>query len=248
MPSLSTSRCVTRRTRRGAIARHQHALVRACRSTSAGRIRLGVRQVEHDHVGLDVGRVDDARRGIGDAGREPLRVLVVLGEPLEVVAAGRSGPRRRAPRPDASRRRAGAGCHGPASAIAASFMTTTDPTGAPRPLLRQTDIVSNSAPYPSSPTPVATWAFQIRAPSQCSAGRVRCGQGAQRSSSVERIDRPAAAVVGLLDRDRRRSVRRGSPASAAAARATSGVSRPRSTTMRAGLDAAVRRERRRPRS
>src|SRR5947199_4085306 len=46
---------------------------------------------------------------------------------------------------------------------------TSEPTGAPSPLDRHTDSVSNSRPYRSSGTPSATEACQIRAPSQCSA-------------------------------------------------------------------------------
>src|SRR5664280_1900362 len=56
-----------------------------------------------------------------------------------------------------------------ASATAAALATTTEPTGAPSPLDRHTDRVSNSSPYAESCTPLATLAFQIRAPSQCSA-------------------------------------------------------------------------------
>ena len=43
----------------------------------------------------------------------------------------------------------------------------SEPIGAPRPLDRHTDRTSATAPYSRSGVPVATWAFQIRAPSRC---------------------------------------------------------------------------------
>jgi len=51
------------------------------------------------------------------------------------------------------------------SSIASRLPTTSEPTGAPSPLDRQTAITSATAPYSRSGVPVATWAFQIRAPS-----------------------------------------------------------------------------------
>ena len=56
-----------------------------------------------------------------------------------------------------------------ASAARASSVTTTEPTGAPSPFERQTERVSNCAPYDDRGVPVATAAFQMRAPSQCRA-------------------------------------------------------------------------------
>ncbi len=54
-----------------------------------------------------------------------------------------------------------------ASAIASLLPTMSEPTGAPRPLDRQTASTSATAPYSRSGVPVATWAFQMRAPSMC---------------------------------------------------------------------------------
>ena len=79
--------------------------------------------------------------------------------------------------------------------------TTSEPTGAPSPLDRHTETVSNSRPYASSGTPSATCACQIRAPSQCRTGRRRRDR-AQRLQRGQRDHPAAAAVVGLLDRDR----------------------------------------------
>ena len=44
-----------------------------------------------------------------------------------------------------------------------------EPTGAPKPLEKQTEIVSKYFPYSANETPDATWAFQMRAPSKCKA-------------------------------------------------------------------------------
>ena len=44
-----------------------------------------------------------------------------------------------------------------------------DPTGAPKPFDKHTEIVSKYFPYSAKPTPDATCAFQMRAPSKCSA-------------------------------------------------------------------------------
>ena len=98
--------------------------------------------------------------------RKQLRVLVILSQPRQVmiqayVPAAASTPACRMPPP--SLRRTIRAC-----AARSPEVTTSDPTGAPRPFERQTDSVSNSAPYRVSGTPVATAAFQIRAPSQCS--------------------------------------------------------------------------------
>ena len=54
-----------------------------------------------------------------------------------------------------------------ASATRALVESISEPIGAPKPLERQTLIVSKCFPYSSSDTPDATWAFQMRAPSKC---------------------------------------------------------------------------------
>ena len=59
--------------------------------------------------------------------------------------------------------------HTRAGRCARTTPTSTEPTGAPRPLDRQTDTVSATAPYSVSGTPSATCAFQSRAPSRCTA-------------------------------------------------------------------------------
>ena len=50
--------------------------------------------------------------------------------------------------------------------IRSRVVATSDPAGAPRPLLRQTETVSAFAHHCCSGIPVATCAFQIRAPSR----------------------------------------------------------------------------------
>ena len=56
-----------------------------------------------------------------------------------------------------------------ASVTAASEPTIIEPTGAPRPLEKHTHRTSAIAPYAVSGVPLATWAFQMRAPSRCTA-------------------------------------------------------------------------------
>ena len=56
-----------------------------------------------------------------------------------------------------------------ASATWSAEPIISEPIGAPSPFDRQTAIVSATAPYDASGVPVATWAFQIRAPSTCTA-------------------------------------------------------------------------------
>ena len=79
---------------------------------------------------------------------------------------GRAGRRRPGCRPDACRRPSA--CAGPAPRRSPPLEpTTSEPTGAPSPFDRHTDSTSAHAPYDASGTPVATWAFQSRAPSRC---------------------------------------------------------------------------------
>ena len=52
-----------------------------------------------------------------------------------------------------------------ASATWSAEPSIAEPIGAPRPLEKQTAIVSATAPYDANGVPVATWAFQMRAPS-----------------------------------------------------------------------------------
>ena len=54
----------------------------------------------------------------------------------------------------------------------------------------------------SSGVPVATWAFQIRAPSTCTPMPRSSAKRRTRLHVLERRDRAAAEVVGVLDRDR----------------------------------------------
>ena len=54
-----------------------------------------------------------------------------------------------------------------ASATRSFVESMTEPIGAPRPLERQTLMVSKCFPYSENETPDATWAFQMRAPSRC---------------------------------------------------------------------------------
>ena len=89
-----------------------------------------------------------------------------------------------------------------ASAMASEVPTISEPTGAPRPFDRHTDITSAQAPYDANGTPVATWAFHIRAPSRWTPMPDRGGVRAKRLEVLEREHRAAREVVGVLDRDR----------------------------------------------
>ena len=94
--------------------------------------------VQHDHVGLDRRRVDAEPLG------QQLRVLVVLAEPRQVVVEGVLTAAARTPTcrmPPPSRLR-----HSRAVAIRSAEATSTEPTGVPRPLEKQTDAVSASRP------------------------------------------------------------------------------------------------------
>ena len=85
--------------------------------------------------------------------------------------ARRGGPRRAvrprpAPRPDASRPPSACGARGPPRS-ARRVPTNSEPIGAPSPFERHTARASVAAAYSASGVPVATCAFQIRAPSMC---------------------------------------------------------------------------------
>ena len=88
MPARSTSRCVTARTRPSGVPLSSTPRARHPRPRTLGR-------AEDDDVGL--GR-DDLEAELGEALRQHARVLVVVGEPLDVVvervqAAGGHDPR-----------------------------------------------------------------------------------------------------------------------------------------------------------
>ena len=131
------------------------------------------RAVDHDDVGVDRGRVDAARLG------EQPGVRVVVGEPLDVVVE-RVQPGRGedadlphpaahplAPDPGLGDRRRRCPTHQRADRRA-------EPLG-------QADRQHvGTAPYSASGMPVATWAFQIRAPSRCTPTPALVGELAQR--------------------------------------------------------------------
>ncbi len=147
------SRCVTRRTARGPTGETSTPASRAP-ATKAGRV---VALDDHD-VGVDGLGVDAA--GLG---QEP-GVGVVVGEPLDVVVERVEPGRGQDPdlaHPAAHPLATDAGLgHG---------LRRADHERADRcaqPLGRHTDITSTHAPYDASGTPVATCAFQSRAPSR----------------------------------------------------------------------------------
>ncbi len=140
----------------------------------------GRRRRPRPAAGRARGRRPAARRG-GRARAARRRPGCRPGACRRPSACARSGPRR-------SRRR----CR-----------PCSEPTGAPSPLDRQTASTSAIAPYSASGTPVATWAFQIRAPSMWTRAPTPVGELAQVAQVRDRQHRAAGEVVGVLDRDRR---------------------------------------------
>ena len=121
----STSRCRTSRTRGVLTWRHQHAL-RLGRLGDHRRVHV----VQHDHVGLDRRRVDPEPLG------QQLGVLVVLPEPRQVVVQRvqtGGGEHADLAHPPPSRLR-----QSRAVAMRSAEQTSTEPTGVPRPLEKQT--------------------------------------------------------------------------------------------------------------
>ena len=124
--------------------------------------------------------------------------------------AARRGGRARGARPRRARRpgacRRPSACDVPAPRRPGRpSPASAEPIGAPSPLEKQTAIVSATAPYDDSGVPVATWAFQMRAPSTWTAAPEPVGQRPQLLEVGQRQHRPAGEVVGVLDRDRRRA-------------------------------------------
>ena len=80
---------------------------------------------------------------------------------------------------------------------------TTDPTGAPSPLERQNVTESACAATSFAGTPIATHALKSRAPSRWTASPCSCRDPADLLERLERVDRPAAPVVGGFQADER---------------------------------------------
>ena len=78
---------------------------------------------------------------------------------------------------------------------------TSEPTGAPSPFDRQHETVSNGAAHCAAGIPLASTAFQMRAPSRCRRRPRARAASADRAQLLEREDPPAAAVVRVLDAD-----------------------------------------------
>ena len=117
-------------------------------------------------------------------------------------ARARRGPRRRRSPPGASRRRSGASRPARAPSARASRRSRA-PSGQPSPFERQSVTVSKSRPISAAGTPSATDAFAIRAPSRWTARPSSRAARRRRRQLVERPDRAARAVVGVLEREHR---------------------------------------------
>ena len=81
-----------------------------------------------------------------------------------------------------------------ASSTASREPTISEPTGAPSPLDRQTERTDAMAPYSASGTPVATCAFQIRAPSRCTPAPTPVAQARRSWSSSSGSTAPPAKL------------------------------------------------------
>ncbi len=135
------------------------------------------------------------------ASRQQPGVRVVVGQPLDVVVEGvQPGGREDADLPHPAAHplapdpRLGDGVG--ASRPPASRPARRAPWTGRRPARRRT------APYSASGTPVATWAFQIRAPSRWIRDADLVGPRRAAPQVRERQHRAAGEVVGVLDRDR----------------------------------------------
>ena len=128
---------------------------------------------------------------------QPAGVCVVVGEPVDVVSQGVQ----RARGDDAGL------AHAAAEELAVSAReamnsaepTTADPTGAPRPFEKQTEAESTGAATSAGLRPLATAAFQIRAPSRCT--RMPCAWAKSASSArpLGREHAPARLADRVLE-------------------------------------------------
>ena len=142
LPSAAvTSRWVTARTIRGPRADTVTFCFAACRRHGRGRVRPGVD--DHD-VGLHARRVHRRRGPLRHRRRERAGPGMIIGQPDQLMIERVAGRRRPACRPGANRRRVACGAPGPGRFSA--VLTSIEPTGAPRPLEKQTLTVSNSEP------------------------------------------------------------------------------------------------------
>ena len=111
------------------------------------RVYAAVSKLEHHDVGLDPTGIELDARNSGQALRQPARVPMVLGQPLDVVLEG-ADPRPRRCRPAASRRPSAASSAKPPRSARATPANTA-PTGAPSPL-REVDPGGVEALLPSA--------------------------------------------------------------------------------------------------
>ena len=83
--------------------------------------------------------------------------------------------------------------------IRSRVVATRDPAGAPSPLLRHTDTVSALSHHFCSAIPVATCAFQMRAPSRCTARPAPCATSATVSicASGQMVPPPRLCVFSI---------------------------------------------------
>ena len=123
----------------------------------------GVVDREHDDVRLDMRGIDRDSRQRGQAFGEQPGVLVVLGEALDMVVERVQTP---AAMPDWRKAPPSMCFQRQASVMSPREPASTAPAGAPRPLLKSIQAVSNPLAYAIAGTPEATTAFSSQAPSR----------------------------------------------------------------------------------
>ena len=199
--SSSTSRWVTSRAVRGPEHRDQHAVARAAAAPSAGRVQRGLASGRAARCWCAPGSASthaERRQRLG----QPAGPRVVVGQPVDVVR------QRVLPGRGEDAGLAHAAAHpladppGLGDPLGAAD-TTSEPTGAPSPLDRQTDSVSKSRAVRRPAAPRRRRARARSGRRRSAARRPASSATARSARSVSQRDhRAAAAVVGLLDRDR----------------------------------------------
>ena len=164
-PSSSTSRWVTKRTAPGPSVAAQHALLGQRLDHAAS----GPAWAKTTMLVSTVARVDGAGEALGHGLAQAAGPSVVVGQAVDHRVEGERGRRRPGSRPGA--------CPPPsrvrwtrASAMRSAGPASTEPTGAPRPLLMQQVTVVAGAASSATGTPRATAALNSRAPSRCTGG------------------------------------------------------------------------------
>ena len=126
--------------------------------------RKGRVYLKPNEVGFHLRRIEPQARSVRNRLRDHLRVTMVVRQALDVVTQGvkRGGGETAGLAHSAAEEFADA----PRFAMKSRDPANADPTGAPSPLLKHTDTLSNGSAQTRGSIPLATTAFQRRAPSR----------------------------------------------------------------------------------